>query len=173
MKLLNIICISVVTLILSGCISPYSSVKRSPGYADMKFPSFLKTDTRMRLNLGPMSMKPLRWAMANSEEGDLEIIDDVEAIRLRLYDANKGRDYLLKAIDNSRAQLLEDGWNTIVSITDTEDRVVVMTAEEDGIIQGVSIMLISDSEAVFANLVGDLEPEKVAKLISKMHEKNS
>ncbi len=67
------------------------------------------------------------------------------------------REGLAAAASNLKAQ----GWTTFVSVVDDEEQVELLLLTEGERILGVAALFVSDDEAGFANLVGDVEVAQV------------
>ena len=63
-----------------------------------------------------------------------------------------------------------DKWDTLVTVNDNEDdqKVRVFSKSTDNVIDGVVVMVVSPEkeggEAVFINIVGEIDPEKIGKV---------
>ncbi len=173
MKVLNITLVVLITAGLGGCFLATAGLHAKPGYADMALPSFGSVDKRFGLSLGPMALKPVRWALSASGEAGMEIFDDIQGIRLRIYDATERRDPLEQALEKSMRQLKASGWQLIVAVNEAHERVLVMVNETEEHIDGVLAIVIGHEQAVFVNVLGEFKPENIARFVEKVRSEST
>lgn len=176
MKFLNYSFISLLTLVLiggSGYLLAASGMQSKPGYAKLTLPSWLSTNTSVALNLGPRGLKPVRWVInrvldASNQELELSeriligVLDDLQGVRLRIYEVENNSQVFEQAIDDSIASLKQKNWQTLLSVQEDDKHIVVMQAEDEGLISGLSVLLSTPENAFFMNLVGQLNPQSIA-----------
>jgi hypothetical protein len=176
MAFLKYTLITLVTLVLIGSacyLLASGGMQSKPGYTKLDLPSWLSTNTTVALNLGPRGLKPVRWMVkrvikASDHQSELSgklitsVMQDLQGLQLRLYEVENNRPVFEQAIDDSIVTLREDGWLTLLSVREDNKRVVVMQAEDKGLISGVSVLAITPENAIFVNLVGQLTPESIA-----------
>ncbi len=169
---LKIVGVVIVTLSLGGCFSASTNLRSHPGYADLSLPDRSQVNSTLNLTLESAGLIPARWlvrhAMADSNEAGedakrltLAVLQAIEAVQLRVYDVNNNSELFDTAIDESVATLKQAGWQTLVTVKDGDERVVIMQAGEEEMIVGLSVLVSNPDEAVFVNVVGQLRPEDV------------
>ncbi|MFT7528081.1 MAG: hypothetical protein ACI9LY_003241 [Arenicella sp.] len=176
MKFLKYSFISLLTLVLiggAGYLLAASGMQSKPGYAKLTLPSWLSTNTTVALNLGPRGLKPVRWVInrvldASNQELELSeriligVLDDLQGVRLRIYEVENNSQVFEQAIDDSIASLKQKNWQTLLSVQEDDKHIVVMQAEDEGLISGLSVLLSTPENAFFMNLVGQLNPQSIA-----------
>lgn len=183
MNFLKYSVITLLTVVLigsAGYLLASSGIQSKPGYAKLTMPSWFSTDTIVSINLGPRGLKPVRWMIervVNSSNDDLEIqekillsmLQDLQGVQLRVYEVDNNRKIFEKAIDESLVTLKQDGWQTLITAREEEKRVVIMQAGDAELITGFSILISTPENAVFVNLMGQLNPESIALLAKNLN----
>jgi hypothetical protein len=157
----------------AGYLLASSGMQSKPGYAKLTLPSWLSTNTIVALNLGPTGLKPVRWMIQRVADGShkelelperilLGVLQDLEGVQIRVYEVEKNRQVFEQAIDDSIASLKQDDWQTVISVREDEQHIVVMQSGDEGMISGFSVLVSTPENAVFMNLVGQLDPESIA-----------
>ncbi|MGI9289143.1 MAG: DUF4252 domain-containing protein [Pseudomonadales bacterium] len=164
-----------VVLGLSGCLMTSADLQSHPGYADLSLPDRLQTSPSFSLALGPKALIPVRWfvrhAIENSDEAGEEanelaraVLQAVKGVRIRVYEVDNNDELFDTAVNESVSTLKQSGWQTLVTVKEADERVVIMQAGEDELIVGLSVLVINPEEAVFVNIVGELKPDDVVML---------
>lgn len=173
-KAIVAIILTIVLIGVAGAVLATTGIKSQPGYADWTLPRWSLSDTRVVINVGPMGLKPVRWliekVVLNADEEDLEpselallaMLQNVHGFQLRVYEVGGDHQKFDRAIDASVVSLKKDAWQTVVSVREDDERVVVMQAQNAGIISGVTVMVSQPNESVFINLVGQFNPAEIA-----------
>lgn len=184
MKFLKYTLIIIFTLFLiasAGYLLAASGIESKPGYAKLSTPSWFFTDNKIALNLGPIGLKPARWVakriihatdedLQSAELELLSLLDDIHGLQLRIYNVKDDRSVFEQAIDESVSELKKANWQTLIKVREDDKHIVVMKpGNDDGdIISGLSVLLSTPDNAVFINLVGQLNLEKIALVAAKL-----
>ncbi|MFO1459568.1 MAG: DUF4252 domain-containing protein [Verrucomicrobiota bacterium] len=148
--------------------SPLRADATSPGYVDLGTFSapagggqFVEVD--LKGSLLTMAAK-----IAAKEEPEVaEVLRGIEAVRVNVVGINDGnRAELSDRIRSLRSGLTTGGWERVVSVQeDAQDVGVFIKPKGPDSIAGVVVTVMDGKgEAVFVNVVGDIQPEKLAAL---------
>ena len=183
MKFLKYSVITLLSIVLigsAGYLLASSGIQSKPGYAKLTMPSWFTTDTIVAINLGPRGLKPVRWMIerAVSSSNDnleldekilLSLLQDLQGVQLRIYEVENNRKIFERAIDESLVTLKQDGWQTLITVREDEKRIIVMQSTDAELITGFSILVSTPENAVFVNLIGQLNPESIALLAESLN----
>ena len=186
MKILKYSAITLLTIALigsAGYLFASSGLKSEPGYAKLSLPNWRSTNTIVVLNLGPKGLKPAQWMVRQvingadeeldrSEQIILSVLQDIQGVQLRVYEVDKNRRVFDQSIDKSIASLKQDNWQTLISVREDDNRIVVMQAGDAELISGLSILASTPENAVFLNLVGHLTPRSIALIAEEIDSGN-
>lgn len=176
MKILRIVLIVVVSLTLiggAGYLYASSGIKSKPGYADITTPSVDSENALVAVNVGPGGVKPLRWffkqVVENSEHMEqvpervlIGALQELQGVQIRVYDARDKRHVFDSAIADTVASLKEKNWQTLVTVRDDEEQIVVLQYGDKKQIAGLSIMASTPDKALFLNVIGPFDVERIA-----------
>ncbi|MDG1904738.1 MAG: DUF4252 domain-containing protein [Arenicella sp.] len=159
---------------VTGLVVASTGIKSQPGYANLTLPSWSARNTIVAVNVGPIGFKPVQWLVqriVEHSDKDLEVaervllgtIHDVQGLQLRIYNVNDDREVYDQAIKDSTERLKRDAWQTVVGVREDDQRIVVMQYEEAGVISGVTVLASTPDNAIFVNLLGEFDPEEIAR----------
>ena len=124
-------------------------------------------DPKVEINLNSGLMK-LVGSFANSEDPEVgDILSKLEFIKVRVYDLNGEATRASATIDQVSSELKADNWETLVTVNNNEEnqKVRIFSKSSSDVIDGVVVMVVSPEkeggEAVFINIVGEIDPEKI------------
>jgi len=165
----NVKHIFVFTLIALFSSSPaFAQAKGQIDFADL---STHYGEPKVEINLSASLMKMI-GSFADSEDPEIgNILSNLEFIKVRVYNLNGKLDKANDTIDSVSTELRADNWETLVTVNDNEDdqKVRIFSKTTDDVIDGVVVMVVSPEEsaggeAVFINIVGQIDPEQIAKV---------
>ena len=175
MKFFKFIFVTFFTIVLIGVASyvlATTGIKSKPGYANWVLPSWSLSDTRIAIKVGPVGVKSVRWIVEQivldshadvdvSQRALLGVLKDVDGLQLRIYQVTGNRQKFDQALQASVTALKQEAWETIVSVREDNEHVVVMQSQAAGIISGVTVMVNTPDESIFINLVGQFDPQEI------------
>ncbi|WP_086933053.1 DUF4252 domain-containing protein [Agarilytica rhodophyticola] len=157
-----------ILLSLSGCGITTAGLISNPGYARLSYPSVWEADKQLSISLGPWAIRTL---VNFTDDGDLnqQQLKKILGLRVTIYNVHKNAPTINQHIQESVNQLKQDGWVQTVSINEGVEKNVVMVKFGEDLIEGFSVMSIDQEEAVFVNIIGDLDPKFFDQLINQVN----
>ncbi len=176
MKALKICLITVASLLLivgAGYLYASSGVKSKLGYAELALPKDENIRPLLAVNIGPGGVKPARWladkVMVNVDHtGQVperllkSVINDIQAVQLRVYEIAGSRNVFDDAIIESVHSLRKKNWQTLATVREEDVKVVVMQYSQGEQLAGLSFMASTPENALFLNLIGPFNPDAIA-----------
>ena len=114
-------------------------------------------------------------SFAKAEDPEVaEMLSNLEFVKVRIYGLNGKLDKANFTVDNLSKKLKAENWETLVTVNDYEEdqNVRIFSKTTDNIIDGFVVMVVSPEkeggEAVFINIVGDIDPNQIAKITDNL-----
>lgn len=127
-------------------------------------------EPKVEVNLSAGLMK-LMGRFADNEDPEIgNVLSNLEFIKVRVYNLNGKVEKANSTIDEVSSELRADNWETLVTVNDNEEnqKVRIFSKSTESVIDGVVVMVVSPEkeggEAVFINIVGEIDPEKIGQV---------
>ena len=161
------------SLLLTGCGITASGLHNHAGYADLESPYWWQADSEVNLSLGPLAIGTARWAIDSDQDPELDrLLDDVDGVRVSVYKLDDNEQVFMDNFAESQANLQASGWQNVVRVKDDNDDYSLMFIKSTGdVINGLVVLSLSDDEAVFVNLIGNIQPESFEPIMDKVYKK--
>ena len=165
----RILSISFITLLFSA--SAYADSKGQVDFADL---SSYYGEPKVEINLSAGLMKMVGSFAKNEDPEVAEILSNLEFIKVRVYDLNGKVEKANSTIDRVSKKLRAEKWETLVTVNDNEknQKVRIFSKTTNNVIDGIVVMVVSPEkeagEAVFINIVGVIDPNKIAKITDNL-----
>lgn len=162
-------------LLLGGCGITASGLHNHAGYANLESPYWWQADSDVNLSLGPLAIGTARWAIDADQDPELDrLLEDVDGVRISVYNIDDNAQVFIDNFAESKANLQKSGWQNVVRVKDENDDYSLMFIKSTGdMINGLVVLSLSDDEAIFVNLIGNIKPESFDPIMAKVYEKKS
>ena len=142
-------------------------LKDLPGYVDFGDLSATYGEPKITINLGG-TMLSFVGMMSSSESPETsEMISKLKGIRVQIYELDEGVDAARDQFSETRSNLKSSGWEPIVQVNEDDEQVLVYMKAIDGHMEGMTVMVVDEEEAVFVNVIGQLNPAELAQVMDK------
>ncbi|MFH1756116.1 MAG: DUF4252 domain-containing protein [Candidatus Latescibacterota bacterium] len=145
--------------------------KKHPGYVDFeKMGFFGESEAAVEVILKGSILKLVREATRDEDPELSDMINKLQFIHVQTFPVGEmDVASLNNKVKSAAKQLEKSGWEVVVRVRDKrEDEQVyiyLLPTNSDQIISGLVVMVIDeDEDAVFINIVGDLDPAQIGKL---------
>ena len=110
-------------------------------------------------------------AMSSSESPETsEMISKLKGIRVQMFGTEDiegvvNLDAAKSQFNTVKNNLKSSGWEPIVQINEDDERVLVYMKMLNGNMEGMTVMVVDQEEAVFVNIIGQLNPAELSKVM--------
>ena len=146
------------------------SLNQQPGYVDFGDLSAISdNEPDVEISLGGALLRFLAAAVAEEDQELADTLGKLRSIRISVFELEPENlaDATARAIAISQ-QLEADGWESavVVNSQDTVIRMYMKTFEDK--VAGMTVMVIEpESDAVFINIVGEIDPAQLGRVTNK------
>ena len=93
------------------------------------------------------------------------MISKLKGIRVQIYSLDENVDAAVNQFGKTKSSLKSSGWEPIVQINEDDEQVLVYMKMEEGHMEGMTVMVVDEEEAVFVNIIGQLNPAELGKVM--------
>ena len=68
-------------------------------------------------------------------------------------------------VKNISSNLNQQGWESVVTVNSDDEQVRVFMKFNEENVEGITVMALEEDEAVFVNVIGDLNPDELGKVM--------
>ena len=153
------------TLLALPAMAQEDELKDLPGYVDFGNLSATYGDPKITINLGG-TMLGFVGMMSSAESPETsELISKLKGIRVQIYSIDEDVSAAKNQFGKTKSSLKSSGWEPIVQINEDDEQVLVYMKMENDNMEGMTVMVVDDQEAVFVNIIGQLNPAELGKVM--------
>jgi phosphoribosylanthranilate isomerase len=171
LKLFNKFAIGLACAILAlPAMAQEDELKDLPGYVNFGDLTATYGEPKITINLGGTMLNFVGMMSSKESPETSEMISKLKGIRVQVYGTEKlaegtSLDAAMSQFNTVKGHLKSDGWEPVVSINEDDERVLVYMKMEQGNMEGMTVMVVNDEEAVFVNIIGQLNPAELGKVM--------
>lgn len=154
-------------LTLFGAIAASAQIEDHPGYFPIdRFGILDEESLSLEINLDQGLLQLVSAALGGEEPEFAELVGALESIRVRVAPAESFDVGTVRSRLGEATNWLEDeGWSTMLRVREDGEEVYVYVRLDGGEMQGIAVLAMEmDGDAVLVNVVGSLDPERLAAL---------
>ena len=142
-----------------------------PGYYPIEeMGIFAQGDVEVDVDLSGAMLRVAAGAMENQDESLAELVANLVRVRVQVgTPSGVDASTVAQKMADAHATLGSAGWQKILSVEETTEQVYLFALESDGNIVGLTAFVNeAGEEVVVVNIVGDINPETLGRLIANM-----
>ena len=97
------------------------------------------------------------------------MIKGLEGIRINVYPTQGNLEPALAQLEKVKSVLQADDWEPIVQVKESGEEVQIFMKTHNDVMQGLAVMAVNAEEAVFLNILGEIDPAKVGAVMSQLN----
>jgi hypothetical protein len=153
------------TLLALPAMAQEDELKDLPGYVDFGDLSATYGEPKITINLGGTMLNFVGMMTSSDSPETSELISKLKGIRVQIYETDENVDAARDQYSKVKDQLKATGWEAIVQINEDDEQVLVYMKMDGGNMEGMTVMVVDGEEAVFVNIIGQLNPAELGKVM--------
>ncbi len=156
------------TLLSLPAIAQEDELKDLPGYVDFGDLSSLYGEPKIIINLGGTMLNFVRMMSSAESPETADLISKLKGIRVMIYETDENTDAAKSQFAEVKSTLKSSGWEPIVQVNDDDEQVMIYMKMKGENMEGITVMVVDEDEAVFINVIGQLNPAELGKVMKAL-----
>ena len=141
-------------------------LKDLPGYVDFGELNSVYGEPKVMINIGGFLLNMMSQATKDDPEASA-LMEGLKGVRINIYSTEGDVAPALEQVNSVKSMLSAQNWEPIVQVLeDGEEVQIFMKADGEGM-QGLTVMAVDGEEAVFLNILGAIDPDKLGEMMDK------
>ena len=144
-------------------------IKEAQGYVDFENLDFFKDiEKKVEVSIKGSLLKFVSKASAQNDPELSQLLENLKLIKVDVFPMDKTTTSEVESAINRISKELESkNWERMVRVKDAKQRVEIYNQFIGDQLSGLVVMAVSDDEAVFVNIIGNIDPAQLGKLGDK------
>ena len=155
------------TLLLAPpVLAQEDELKDMPGYVDFGSLEAVNGEPMVMVNIGAFLLGFMSQATKDDPEA-AALMEGLKGVRINIYSTEGEVMPAMDQINDVKNMLQAQNWEPIVQVKEEGENVqIFMKADGEGM-QGLTVMAVDANEAVFLNILGSIDPNKLGEVMDK------
>ena len=140
-------------------------LKELAGYVDFGDLSMTYGEPKITINLGGTMLNFVGMMSSSESPETSEMISKLKGIRVQIFTLDENTDAARDQFGKTKSSLKSSGWEPIVQVNEDDEQVLVYMKMIEGHMEGMTVMVVDEEEAVFVNVIGQLNPAELGKVM--------
>ena len=142
------------------------ALKDLPGYVSFGELSSVYGEPKVMINLGGTILKFVGAAAKDDPEAAM-IMSQLKGVRINVYSTEGNPAAALEQVNPVKGMLQSQQWEPIVQVNEDGEQAQIFLKMEGEAMQGLTVMAVNEEEAVFINIIGQLDPAQLSAVMDK------
>jgi hypothetical protein len=142
-----------------------SEIVNLNGYVDFGELSSVYGEPKVKINIGEKLLQFVSKMDRERDQDTAELFEKLKAVRVEVYQVNNNSGPAVAVLEKVAAQLQSRDWEPVVMVTDEGSNVRIFVKLNGDVIDGLVVMAVDKGgDAVFINIIGEIDPAQVGKV---------
>jgi hypothetical protein len=157
---------AVCTLLAFPVMAQEDALKDLPGYVDFGELDSIYGEARVNISIGGALLIFVARMMEEDDPETAELFNKLKGVRVSVYSTEElGADAALDQVNRVKSTLQSSSWQPIVQVNDDGEQVQIFMKMDGDKMNGLTLMAVDDEEAVFINVIGQLDPHELSQVM--------
>ncbi|MFO7287282.1 MAG: DUF4252 domain-containing protein [Gammaproteobacteria bacterium] len=122
----------------------------------------------VQIDLNPALLNFAAAAAGQTDPGLAELVSGLRNLSVRVYEELEDPAAVSSFVEEAAGKLERAGWQRMVSVQDGDEKVRIFARTAGNEIDGMTVLVLGSSEAVFINIDGRIDPQQLGRLVGAM-----
>jgi len=156
------------TLLSLPAIAQEDELKDLPGYVDFGDLSSMYGEPKIIINLGGTMLNFVGMMSSSESPETADLISKLKGIRVMIYSTDENAGAAKSQFAEVKGKLNSSGWEPIVQVNEDDEQVMIYMKMDGENMEGLTVMVVDEEEAVFVNVIGQLNPAELGKVMETL-----
>ena len=141
------------------------ALKDFPGYVDFGELGDIFGEPTVQIAVGSSLLGLVGALSAQEDPETADLFKRLNGVRVSVFENTKVTDEGIAFVKDASSKLSSMGWESVVTVNSAEEQVRIFMKINEDMVEGITVMVVEDTEAVFVNVIGDLNPAELEKVM--------
>lgn len=143
------------------------ALKGYPGYVDFGELNTIFGEPTVQIAVGQSLLGLVGSLSAEEDPEAAELFNRLDGVRVSVFETETMADGAVDFIRSVSSDLTGIGWESVVTVNSQDEQVRIFMMINEDRVEGITVMAVEESEAVFVNVIGDINPAEIEKVMNK------
>lgn len=141
------------------------ALKAYPGYVDFGELSSIFGEPTVQISVGQALLNLVGSLSAEEDPEAAALFSRLNGVRVNVFENREISPEGVDFVKDTSSKLAALGWESVVTVNQDQEQVRIFMKLSDGQVEGITVMAVEATEAVFVNVIGNLNPAELEKVM--------
>jgi hypothetical protein len=146
-------------------IAQEDALKDLPGYVDFGELSSIFGEPTVQISIGESLLNMVGALSAEEDPEAAELFRKLNGVRVNVFETETMAEGAVDLVKEISAKLSASGWESVVTVNSADEQVRIYMKLSETKVDGITVMVVEETEAVFVNVIGDINPAELERVM--------
>jgi len=141
------------------------ALKDLPGYVDFGELNSIFGEPTVQISIGESLLNMVGALSAEEDPETAELFRKLNGVRVNVFETEAMAEGAMDLVKDISAKLSGSGWESVVTVNSAEEQVRIYMKLSEDKVDGITVMVVEETEAVFVNVIGDINPAQLERVM--------
>jgi hypothetical protein len=136
-----------------------------PGYVDFGELNSMFGEPSVQIAVGGALLGFVSALSAEENPEAAELFKRLHGVRVSVFENPSVTEATVDYVKAISSKITEQGWESVVTVNSDDEQVRIFMKFSGENVEGITVMALEEDEAVFVNVIGDLKPDELGKVM--------
>jgi len=161
----KILTVCMTALMALPVMAQEDALKEYPGYVDFGELNAIFGEPTVQISVGASLLGLVSSLSASEDPEAAELFKRLNGVRVNVFETDGMADGAVDLVKEVSAGLGNHGWESVVTVNSIDEQVRVFMMINGDQVEGITVMAVEETEAVFVNVIGSINPEELGRVM--------
>jgi hypothetical protein len=152
-------------LLAVPAIAQEDALKDLPGYVDFGELNSIFGEPTVQISIGESLLNLVGALSAEEDPEAAELFRKLNGVRVNVFETESLAAGAVDFVKDISTQLNDRGWESVVTVNSADEQVRIYMKINGEKVEGITVMAVEETEAVFVNVIGDINPAELERVM--------
>jgi len=154
-----------ISILALPAMAQEDALKKFPGYVDFGELNSMFGEPSVQIAVGGSLLGFVSALSAHENPEVAELFKRLHGVRVSVFKNPSMTETTLEFVKTISSKLSQQGWEPVVTVNTDDEQVRIFMKFNGDIVEGITVIALEEDEAVFVNVIGDLNPDELGKVM--------
>lgn len=143
------------------------AMKNLPGYVDFGQLNELFGEPSVQIAVGPSLLNMVGALSASDDPETAALFKRLKGVRIHVFESPSLTSGAADYVKTISSRLSAAGWESVAMVNSAEEQLRIFMKISGDVVEGLTVMTVEEGEATFINVIGNLTPAELDKVMDK------
>jgi Domain of unknown function (DUF4252) len=152
-------------LLALPAVAQEDALKAFPGYVDFGELNSIFGEPTVQISIGESLLGLVSTLSAEEDPEAAELFRKLNGVRVNVFETQGMAAGAVDLVKDISGKLSAQGWESVVTVNSADEQVRVFMKLNGETVDGITVMAVEDTEAVFVNVIGNINPAELQRVM--------